>query len=215
MLTSDSPLGPWVDPHRQASDRAFYTGVEGVHWLFDPAVLVDDDGTGYIYFGGGVPDEQFERPLTSRVMQLGDDMISVVGEAVRSMRLLCLRITASTSITAVYYYTYCSNFYSGARPEGSPGAGEIVYMKSNNPMGPWKYGGTILKNPMHFFGVGGNNHHAIFSFNGEWYIAYHAQTLAKAMGEAKGYRSTHLNKVYMNEDGSIQEITADMKGYRS
>ena len=67
-------------------------------------------------------------------------------------------------------------------------------------------------NPMHFFGVGGDNHHAIFSFNDEWYIAYHAQTLAHAMGEAKGYRSTHLNRVYMNEDGSIQEIEANYEG---
>ena len=52
----------------------------------------------------------------------------------------------------------------------------------------------------------------IFEFNEEWYIAYHAQTLAHAMGEAKGYRSTHLNKVYMNEDGSIPNIQADYEG---
>lgn len=212
VLTSDSPLGPWVDPIGKPLIERSTPGVEGVHWLFDPAVLVDDDGTGYIYFGGGVPGEQFERPRTSRVMQLGDDMISVVGEAVEIDAPFMFEDNGIHKHNGIYYYTYCSNFYSGVRPEGSPGAGEIVYMYSENPMGPWKYGGTILKNPMHFFGVGGNNHHAIFSFNGEWYIAYHAQTLAKAMGEAKGYRSTHLNKVYMNEDGSIQEITADYEG---
>src|SRR5690606_38069765 len=111
-----------------------------------------------------------------------------------------------------YYYTYCSNFYNGERPEGSPPAGEIAYMVSDSPMGPWTYKGTILKNPGHFFGVGGNNHHVIFEWHNQLYIAYHAQTLAKAMGIVKGYRSTHLNYVNMNEDGTIQEIVADYKG---
>ena len=30
-------------------------GMSGVVWLFDPAVFVDDDGTGYLYAGGGIP----------------------------------------------------------------------------------------------------------------------------------------------------------------
>jgi arabinoxylan arabinofuranohydrolase len=85
-------------------------------------------------------------------------------------------------------------------------------MVSDHPTGPWAYKGTILKNPGHFFGVGGNNHHVIFRFRDDWYIAYHAQTLAKAMGVAKGYRSTHLNRVFLDEDGSIREIAADLKG---
>jgi len=113
----------------------------------------------------------------------------------------------------LYYYTYCSNFYSGERPEGSPAAGEIAYMTSDSPMGPWTYRGTILKNPGHFFGVGGNNHHVIFALHDKWYIAYHAQTLSKALGVPNGYRSTHLNEVIFNsEDGSIQEIQANYEG---
>lgn len=213
VLTSDSPLGPWVDPIGKPLIERSTPGVQGVHWLFDPAVLVDDDGTGYIYFGGGVPDDQWERPRTSRVMQLGEDMISLVGEAVEIDAPFMFENNGIHKYNGVYYYTYCSNFYSGARPEGSPGAGEIVYMTSVNPMGPWEYGGSILKNPVHFFGVGGNNHHAIFSFQDEWYITYHAQTLSHAMmGDGKGYRSTHLNKVYMNPDGTIQDIVADYDG---
>jgi arabinoxylan arabinofuranohydrolase len=79
-------------------------------------------------------------------------------------------------------------------------------------MGPWTYKGTILKNPGHFFGVGGNNHHAIFSFNDSYYIAYHAQTLSKAMGHPQGYRSTHLNEVVFEENGDIREIEANFAG---
>ncbi|WP_307719814.1 glycoside hydrolase family 43 protein [Paenibacillus kobensis] len=212
VLTSDSPTGPWVDPIGKPLVARSEPGVEGVTWLFDPAVLVDDDGKAYIYFGGGVPEGQYEMPNTARVMQLGDDMISVIGEAQVIPAPFMFEDAGINKVGDTYYFTYCSNFFDGARPEGSPPAGEIAYMTSSNPMGPWEYQGTILKNPGHFFGVGGNNHHAIFQFQDAWYIAYHAQTLSKAMGVPKGYRSTHLNQVSFNEDGSIQEITADFKG---
>jgi len=212
VLTSDSPIGPWVDPIGKPLISRSSQAAEGVTWLFDPAVLVDDDGKAYIYFGGGVPEGKFELPNTARVIELGADMISVVGDAVPIPAPFMFEDAGINKVGDTYYYTYCSNFYSGNRPEGSPPAGEIAYMTSSHPMGPWTYQGTILKNPGHFFGVGGNNHHCIFQFNDTWYIAYHAQTLSKAMGVPKGYRSTHLNKVLFNEDLSIQEITANLKG---
>ncbi|WP_337102671.1 glycoside hydrolase family 43 protein [Paenibacillus sp. YIM B09110] len=212
VLSSDSPTGPWIDPIGKPLIARSAPEAEGVTWLFDPAVLVDDDGTGYIYFGGGIPEGKEENPDTARVMQLGDDMISVVGEAAVIPAPFMFEDAGINKVGGTYYYTYCSNFYGGVRPEGSPPAGEIAYMTSDHPMGPWTYQGTILKNPGHFFGVGGNNHHAMFQFHDEWYIAYHAQTLSKAMGVPKGYRSTHLNKVSFGADGVIGEIEADLKG---
>ncbi|OKP90954.1 arabinoxylan arabinofuranohydrolase [Paenibacillus helianthi] len=212
VLTSDSPVGPWVDPIGEALILRSTPGVEDVTWLFDPAVLVDDDGKGYIYFGGGVPEGQFAEPGTARVMMLGEDMTSVVGTAEVIPAPFMFEDAGIHKRNGVYYYTYCSNFYDGERPEGSPPAGEIAYMTSDNPMGPWTYRETILKNPGHFFGVSGNNHHAIFQFHDEWYIAYHAQTLSKAQGIANGYRSTHLGRLFHNGDGSIQHVEADYTG---
>jgi arabinoxylan arabinofuranohydrolase len=81
VLSSDSPVGPWIDPIGEALILRSTPGVEDVTWLFDPAVLVDDDGKGYIYFGGGVPEGEYAEPGTARVMKLGDDMTSVVGTA--------------------------------------------------------------------------------------------------------------------------------------
>ncbi len=214
VLTSDTPIGPWIDPIGEALILRSTPGVEDVTWLFDPAVRVDDDGKGYIYFGGGVPEGKFAEPDTARVMELGDDMTSVMGIAEVIPAPFMFEDAGIHKREGVYYYTYCSNFYDGERPEGSPPAGEIAYMTSDKPMGPWTYHGTILKNPGHFFGVSGNNHHAIFQFHDEWYIAYHAQTLSKAQGIANGYRSTHLNRFSHNEDGSIQPIEADYKGVK-
>lgn len=212
VLSSDSPVGPWVDPIGKALILRSTPGVEEVTWLFDPAVLVDEDGKGYIYFGGGIPEGKHEKPDTARVMSLGEDMISVEGKAEVVPAPYMFEDAGIHKMNGVYYFTYCSNFYPGERPEGSPPAGEISYMTSDNPKGPWTYQGSILKNPGHFFGVSGNNHHAIFQFHEEWYIAYHAQTLSKAQGIANGYRSTHLNQVYHQKDGTIQEIQADYEG---
>ena len=54
VLTADSPTGPWTDPiGKPIIDRSITGCAESeIGWLFDPAVLVDDDGTGYLYFGG-------------------------------------------------------------------------------------------------------------------------------------------------------------------
>lgn len=211
VLTSDTPIGPWEDPIGGPLISRSTPGVEGVVWLFDPAVLVDDNGRAYIYFGGGVPQGQDAMPNTARVMQLGDDMISVVGKAVTIPAPYMFEDSGINKIGDTYYYSYCTNFYSGPRPQGSPPAGAIAYMTSKNPMGPWEYKGVIFKNPGNFFGVGGNNHHQLFEFNGRWYIAYHAQTLAKDLGIAKGYRSPHINEVLI-ENGTIKEVIGDYKG---
>ncbi|MBM7542639.1 glycoside hydrolase family 43 protein [Amphibacillus cookii] len=212
VLTSDSPTGPWEDPINKPLISWSTPGVAGVTWLFDPAVLVDDDGKAYLYFGGGVPAGEHAMPNTARVIELGEDMTSTVGSAVPIPAPFMFESSGINKRDGVYYYSYCTNFYSGERPPGSPGGGEIAYMTSDHPMGPWEYQGTILQNPWHFFGVGGNNHQDLFLFHDQWYIAYHAQTLSDAMGVAKGYRSTHINKVFFNADGSIEEIHADLRG---
>lgn len=213
VLTSDSPVGPWVDPIGKALISRDMPGAAGVTWLFDPAVFVDEDGRGYIYYGGGIPEGQVEMPDTCRVMELGADMTSVVGEAAVLPAPFMFEDAGIHKHEGRYYFSYCANFYNGERPAGSPPAGEIAYMTSDSPMGPWTYRGTFLKNPGHFFGVGGNNHHAVFQFRNTWYVAYHAQTLAKAMGMQNGYRSTHLNQLTHNPtDGAIAEVEANYEG---
>ncbi|MFC7679851.1 family 43 glycosylhydrolase [Paenibacillus sp. GCM10028914] len=217
VLTADSPIGPWTDPLGKSFINSSIPGTNGVVWMFDPAVLVDDDGTGYLYFGGGLPggnnptQEQIANPKSGRVIQLGEDMISTVGSAELIDAPYLFEDSGIHKYNGKYYYSYCSNF-AGTHPEGSPPKGEIAYMVSDNPMGPFTYVGSILQNPNVFFNVGGNNHHAIFEFNDQWYVAYHAQTLGKAMNQAKGYRSTHINKVEYYDNGFIKPIKADMEG---
>jgi hypothetical protein len=218
VLTADSPIGPWEDPLGKALVTSDTVGVHGVVWLFDPAVLVDDDGKGYLYFGGGVPgdgnptDEQIANPKTTRVIKLADDMIHTVGDAELIDAPYMFEDSGIHKHNGKYYYSYCANF-STRKCIDAPPQGEIAYMMSDNPMGPFVYVAPILKNPEYFFHVGGNNHHAIFEFNNQWYMTYHAQTVSKAVtGEGKGYRSIHINKLEYFEDGLIKNVNADMKG---
>lgn len=217
VLEADSPTGPFTDPIGGALIKPGVTpGSEGVVWYFDPAVFIDDDGQAYMYFGGGLPTKEdgtseSDHPNTIRVIKLGDDMISTEGEAVAIDAPAVFEDSGIHKYNEKYYYSYCTNF-SGDHEDGKYPFGVIAYMTSDDPMGPFVYEGTVLNNMADFFGVGGNNHHAIFSFKDKWYITYHAQTVGKYLGIDKGYRSTHINELTYDENGKIKPVTADYAG---
>ena len=211
VLTADTPLGPWTDPIGAALITKQTPGCTGVEWCFDPAVLVDDNGSAYIYFGGGIPGNQHDNPKTARVAKLGADMISIDGEAVEIDAPCMFEDSGIFKFGDTYYYSYCSNF-TATTVEGYPGMGTICYMTSKNPMGPFTYQGEIFSNPQMWFGVGGNNHHATFVFNNKSYFIYHAQTVSKALGVERGYRSTHIDEIALGEDGKIKQIKGTYEG---
>ncbi len=214
VLTADSPTGPFTDPLGEALISRSTPNCWNVEWLFDPAVLVDDDGRAYIYFGGGIPQGKIADPGTARVVELGADMISIKGEPIRVEAPYLFEDSGIHKYNNKYYYTYCSNWQvdqAGTDKYGFYNA-EIVCMESDSPMGPFVYKETILQNPGRVFGLYGNNHHCVFEFKGNWYMTYHARTLEKYMGIEKGYRSTHVDEFTMQEDGSIGKIKMTLKG---
>ena len=216
VLTSDSPTGPFTDPIGKALISRATPTCAAVAWLFDPAVLVDDDGCGYIYFGGGIPGPGKEaNPGTARVCKLGDDFISLDGDPIPIENVPYLfEDSGINKINGKYVYSYCSNFNvpaGGAEGYGF-GNGEIITMVSDNPMGPFKTVGSVLKNPGYFFGDGGNNHHCMFEFNGKFYITYHARLLEKGLGKTGGYRSTNVDEAVIGADGNVKPIQGTKEG---
>lgn len=211
VLTSDSPTGPWTDPIGKPLITKSTTNCAGVTWLFDPAVLVDDDGNGYLYFGGGVLDGQEANPKTSRVVKLGNDMTSLSGNPVTIDAPYIFEDSGINKVGDTYYYSYCTNW--SARPNSNvPGIAMIAYMTSKSPMGPFTYQGTILDNPGKFFGVTGNNHHSIIQFKDKSYIFYHSQWLENKMGNTnKGYRNTHVDSIDIN-NGKISTAKGTLSG---
>ena len=217
VLVADTPIGPFHEPSGKDSSRLIKWGTQasdGVVWLFDPAVLVDDDGTGYLYYGGGVPAGKENMPRTSRVVKLKDNMVELDGEAVAIEAPAVFEDSGIHKHNGTYYYTYCSNWNNTA----GTGIANICVMTSDNPMGPFTYKGIAFENQNKFFGIGGNNHHCFFDFNGKHYFTYHAQTVTKALGipsKVQVYRSTHIQEVeYDTDDKTIKPIIGTYEGVK-
>ena len=208
VLVADSPTGPWTDPiGGPLISRS--TPNCNVEWLFDPAVFVDTDGTGYLYFGGGVPNGKEANPQTIRAVKLGDNMISLAGTAVNIDAPWAFEDSGINKIGNTYLYSYCINWSGG--PYGNA---KIGYMTSNNPLGPFTFQGTCLNNPGDFFRTVGNNHHTIVNFKNQHYVFYHAEWLNKeAYGEQLGYRTTHVDVMPVNGDkfGNAQGTLTGVK----
>lgn len=215
VLTADNPAGPFVDPIGKALVNRMTPTCASVTWLFDPAVLVDDDGRAYLYVGGGVPEGKQADPGTARVVELNDDMVSLKGDPAVICPPYLFEDSGINKFNGKYFYSYCTNF--NVTPDASRkygfDNGEIAYMISDNPMGPFTYQGGVLKNPEYFFGTGGNNHHCMFTFKGKTYITYHAATLEKKLGmSGKGYRSTFINELTVDPDTDTLNAKGTMKG---
>ncbi|MEZ3429435.1 MAG: family 43 glycosylhydrolase [Lachnospiraceae bacterium] len=216
VLEGDSPVGPFADVLQKPLISRQTPTCGAVTWLFDPAVLVDDDGEAYIYFGGGIPDPgKAANPGTARVARLGRDMISIQGEpAVIADVPYLYEDSGINKINGRYYYSYCSNFSVPEEKEAELGfgRGEIMVMTGDHPMGPFTLTGSVLKNPDFFFGLEGNNHHCMFRFHGRWYMSYHTRILEERMGVLQNYRCTGIDAVQIDENGSIGKIQATREG---
>lgn len=207
VLSADSPTGPFTDPIGEALISRRTPSCDRVTWLFDPAVLLDEDEQGYIYFGGGIPSlDKADNPGTARVAKLSEDMIHLEAEpqVIENVPYL-FEDSGINRIGDTYYYSYCSNFNVPEEHADTIGfhSGEIITMCSKNPMGPFELCGPVLKNPGYFFGLSSNNHHCMFSFKGKLYIAYHSRIAEHALGLALGYRSTGIDEVILMKDGKL------------
>lgn len=211
VLTADSPEGPWRDPLGHGLITRGVHGCADVPWLFDPSVLVDRDGTGYLYFGGGVPEGKQAAPRTIRCVRLGEDMISLASEVQVIDAPYAFEDSGINRIGDTYYYTYCSNFSTAGNSLGITD-GAIQYMTADHPMGPFTWRGEFSPNPGRYFGLYGNHHHSIAAFRDRYYLLYHSRIAERAMGIEGNYRSPMINELTVNPDGSLAPVTLDEAG---
>src|ERR1051326_8788145 len=199
VATSSVPTGPFVDARGSALVTASTPGASTpTQWLFDPGAFLDDDGQPYLYFGG-------QYPTSARVILLNANLTSVSGSALPMFATNFFEASYMHKRNGIYYYTYCDRFEVGA---------EIYCETNSNPTNGFVPQGTVLSNPPQ--NVNNNNHHSIFSYLGNWYIAYHNRAAALANGLSNGdavyKRSVCLDRVNYNADGSIQQVTVTTDG---
>ena len=201
VAVSDSPTGPFKDTRSGPLVNGSTPGVNppSGFWCFDPCAFIDDDGQAYLYFGGNGEGN-------IRVIKLNSDMVSTIGSAIK--------MTAPRFFEAAYMHKYNGKYYFSYSTDFSQGAAKIDYMVSNSPTSGFTYKGTILPNPPQ--NDSNNNHQSIFSFNGNWYVAYHNRALSAQNGLASDVRVYQRNmcvdKMNYNSDGTIQQVTPTTAG---
>jgi len=109
VITADSPDGPWRSPIGTMLIDRNTPNCGDVVWLFDPGVLVDDDGQGYLFFGGGVrKDGPYDNTGQARRVKLGADMISIEGIPETWYVPYMFESSEIAKINGRYYYSYCT-----------------------------------------------------------------------------------------------------------
>lgn len=225
VLRAKSPTGPWEDPIGKAliNSSTPNCSSSAVPWLFDPSVLVDDDGTGYLYFGGGKTsgEEGASSPKSARVAKLGADMISLDGDPVQLEPAWLFEDNEINKINGTYYYSYCTN-WNVPSDYGTFSSANIAYYTSDKPMTGFKWSepAKVFANPGTVFGTYYNNHHKMVQFKDQWYMIYHTvilqenayadAVLAKGNSGAN-YRCMHIDKLNVGTDGSLS-ATASYQG---
>lgn len=192
----------------------------GDPFLFDPGVLVDDDGSVYLY-SGFAPDYPMPAIVTGRknhtfqggyVIALEPDMLTVKEEP----KLLFPRkgdavgtgfegheffeASSMRKVGDTYYF-----IYSSIRGH------ELCYATGKSPMGEFSYGGILVSNgdlsldgrteDKDAINYIGNNHGSIVCINGQWYVFYHRQT-----NRHQYSRQAMAEKIEIKEDGSIAQV---------
>ena len=174
-----------------------------VTWLFDPGVYYDPDtDTAIMAYGGGVPQGKQAKTDQGRIVQLGDDMISIKGTPFDPGTPYLFEDSSMIKIGDTWYYSFCHNWNVpvGANVNGNSfSSADIGYMTSKNPLGGYQYQGVVFKNTgTQRLDNGGNNHHSIIEFKGNYYVLYHSRQLEMRMGVNGGkglnYRSPCIDK---------------------
>ena len=234
-VQGESPTGPWKDDLGVALFTRDTPNCSGVEWCFDPAVLVDDKGDAYVYFGGGLPqDKAVAHPKTGRVAKIkfeqGTGKVLLDGDPQEMDTYYFFEDGEINQFHGKYFYSYCTNFLVPGIVEapgalGPIGAGQIACYVSSDPMNivfdpekqqstdSLKYLGTILSNPSSIYGKSYNNHHHMLTFKGREYITYHSTALENMMYHtAKDYRCLHVDEIEVDKDTDQISITPTYKG---
>ena len=233
VLKAESPIGPWKSPNKELLINYDTPGANpsGTNANFDPGVVIDDNGVGWISFGGLGPSTIM--PEAARIVKLKPSMTELDGAAVKIHAPYHFEANELNVIGGKYVYTYCSNWASRTETAadwnaykaekgitmGAPNTCTMCYMVSDDPTDPdsWVYKGVYGPHP----GMGTNNNHShLQKFQGKYYHIYHGASLMESMRNAGVltnadgiYRSLCVNEATVNENtATINQVTPNLEG---
>ena len=211
VLTATDPAGPWSDPLGMPLISAGMDGLENCPNPFDPGVCIDDNGVGWLSFGGGMASDGTNyMPGVARICRLGEDMISVDSEFAEIPAPYFFEASELNYINGTYVYTYNTSWEKRLewdRTSGieTPATCSMCYMTSKTPLDTdsWEYRDYYLKNPGELGMEYSNNHSHLEKYNGKYYLFFHTMLLQKAQGINNGFRSLCSYETVVDEENVI------------
>ena len=182
--------------------RTLYHGFEAI-----PGKYGDDNG---LIDLGPAPDHKtqlFAKPdapaLPSNVVRMTDD-VKQFAEAPRPVIILdkdgqpLKAGDPHRFFEASWMHKYNGKYYFSYSTGDSH---FLCYATGDNPYGPFTYQGVIL-DPV----VGWTTHHSIVEYKGQWYLFYHD---CVPSNDITHLRSLKVQRLFYNEDGTIQKVKND------
>ena len=207
VATANSPEGPFTPEAEPIK------GVSGI----DPCVLIDDDGSAYIYWSGmGIRGaklkdnmKELDGELQEMKMPRREGMpemppMKVGGKAMEGLPDGFKEGPFAFKRNGWYYLTF--PWVRGETGEGKNPTETLAYAMSKSPLGPWDFKGIIMaEHDNHCW----TNHHSIMEYKGQWYIFYHRNHYSPSMDKR---RSACIEKIGFNADGTIREVKQTLRG---
>ncbi|MBQ4573900.1 MAG: family 43 glycosylhydrolase [Clostridia bacterium] len=172
-------------PAKDFNDLGIIEGLGGFA-LIDPCVFVDEDGSAYMYYGGG-------GKCLGGIMN--EDMISMKQECIPMEGLEDFHEAAWIFRRgSLYYLTYSDNLH---------GKNQLRYATSDKPLGPWTYRGVYLE-PTDC----DTSHGSVVEYKGQWYQFYHNCSLS---GRGN-LRTVCIDKLEFDDNGLIKPVQQTTEG---
>ncbi|MDR1839430.1 MAG: family 43 glycosylhydrolase [Treponema sp.] len=212
VLTSTSPTGPWTDPIKRSLVDGNTKGLGEGCTPFDPGVVIDDEGTGWLAFGGSKTHDNPQAnyiPGGARIVKLGDDMVSLASDIIEILAPYHFEANELNYINGTYIYTYNTSWVKRTKWEfdyaAPPTACCMSYMTSATPLdsNSWVYRGNYFKNPGESGFDNSNNHTHLHKYKGQYYLFYHTLALQKKNNVTGGFRSIAADKADVDEKNLI------------
>ncbi len=214
VITATSPVGPWSDPLGEPLIYQNMPGLKNSPAPFDPGVCIDDNGVGWITFGGGRgEDSSEEMPLVSKIARLGDDLLSIDSEIADIPAPYFFEASELNYINGTYVYTYNNSWVSRDvwEYEGydKPATCSMAYMTTKDPLNTdsWEYRGHYFLNAGYTQMDFCNNHTHYLEYQGQYYILHHTMILQENMVTNGGFRSMCVETLNIDEQTLDIELT--------
>lgn len=154
---------------------------------FDPAVFIDDDGRVYGYWGFEESLAAELDPVTMATVKPGTQIVKdMIPNYKQDETFRFFEASSMRKIQDKYVFIYSRWTREGENDLPTTNY-TLAYAYSDNPLGPFTYGGTIIDGRGREIDPetgkmrptatsGGNTHGSIFEANGQWWVVYHRQT---------------------------------------